>query len=314
MIKTLSSTEDLANISRFVQNGDVCEVSGKLYVNENGVATEIKLSKEKFEELFPPLTSVSFEQCGLGDCWLVTTLDNFMDLPLGRASMYKLFEQQGNDVLIKFPNGTNSIRFENGEVLDAGSKQIVSASYKEGNSSSKTPIGIQMVEQAFAIHRYRKYDTGALTTEISAYSTNVEALMKELTGGWQYEATREILGTDTTVDSYGINLQNREQMKEYIKQFANDENVLTFFNTRDIKGGHETALMGKYDLYGNHAYSIKGYDETTGMVYITNPWHTSVVTEVPLYELMKYMDDVNFAYLKQEDIPEVEIIAVTPAP
>lgn len=29
---------------------------------------------------------------------------------------------------------------------------------------------------------------------------------------------------------------------------------------------------------------------------------------------MKYMDDVNFAYLKQADIPEVIIIAATPAP
>lgn len=52
------------------------------------------------------------------------------------------------------------------------------------------------------------------------------------------------------------------------------------------------------------------------MVYITNPWHTSVVTEVPLYELMKCMYDVNFAYFKQEDIPgitdEIEFITVIP--
>ena len=58
---------------------------------------------------------------------------------------------------------------------------------------------------------------------------------------------------------------------------------------------NDNAIDKKYDLYDNHAYSIKGYDPTSGMVYITNPWHTSVITEIPIYDLIKYIRDVNIA-------------------
>lgn len=297
IIKTLSSQTDLADISKYIANGDVCELNGKLYVNDNGTATQINLSKEKFEELFPPLTRVSFKQGQLGDCWFVSTLDNFMDLPNGRTSLYKLFEQQGDDILIKFPNSPNPIKFEGGEVLNAEGKQI------QGFAQDEVPTGIRMIEQAYAIHRYYKYDVGVPVTEITSHATNVQGLMKELKGGWQYDAVNEILGDyNASIDSYGINLQNKIKMKEYIQQYANDENVLTFFATRDIPGGDTNMISEKYDLAGRHAYSIKGYDKTTGMVYITNPWHTSVVTEIPLYELMKYIDDVNFAHFNKKEV------------
>lgn len=297
IIKTLSSQTDLADISKYIANGDVCELNGKLYVNDNGTATQINISKEKFEELFPPLTRVSFKQGQLGDCWFVSTLDNFMDLPNGRTSLYKLFEQQGDDILIKFPNSPNPIKFEGGEVLNAEGKQI------QGFAQDEVPTGIRMIEQAYAIHRYYKYDVGVPVTEITSHATNVQGLMKELKGGWQYDAVNEILGDyNASIDSYGINLQNKIKMKEYIQQYANDENVLTFFATRDIPGGDTNMISEKYDLAGRHAYSIKGYDKTTGMVYITNPWHTSVVTEIPLYELIKYIDDVNFAHFNKKEV------------
>lgn len=310
IIKTISSNADLTKISSYVANGEVCEFNGKLYVNEEGNAVEIKLSRENFEKLFPPLSRVSFEQASLGNCWLISTLDNFMDLPLGRSAIYKLFEQQGNDILIKFPNGLNPIRFKDGEVINADMNQVVSYAEKKGDTSFKAaPIGMQMVEQAFAIHRHNKYDTNTIETDIMAYSTNIDALMKELKGGWQTEAVKEILGEDTTFDAFGLDLKNRETMKQYIQKHANDENILTFLATRETINGHDTSLAANYDLNGNHAYAVKGYDETTGMVYISNPWHTSVITEVPLYELMKYIDDVNIAYLKPSEVPVVSVVA-----
>lgn len=293
LIKTLSSPSDLIDISRHVPNGDVCELNGKLYVNDNGTATEIKLSKEKFEELFPPLSRVAFEQQGLGDCYLVTTLDNCMDLPSGRTALYKLFEQQGNDILIRFPNSDKAVKFENGKVINVGSKQV------GGTSKSEVAPGIQMIEQAYAVHRLdrgsRAYNENSPITEISKLS-NVEELMNRLTGGWQYDVVKDIFGKDITFNHYGTNLENRERMKNRIISTANDPNTLTFFGTRsECNGGIETAIASQYDIYSDHSYSIKGYDEATGMVYITNPWHTSVITEIPIYELMKYISDVNIA-------------------
>lgn len=299
-ITTLSSPADLSNISKYVEPGDVCEVNGKLYVNDEGTAVEIKMTRAKFEELFPPLNRVSFEQKGLGDCWLVTTFDNFMDLPGGQAALYKLMSQDGDDILIKFPNGPHPIRFPNGKVKPNGRAQIGAVS---GNNTSEVAPGILMLEQAYAVHRFRngenRYITSAAETNISDI-TNISELMDRLRGGWQYDAVKDILGNDKcTLNKYGTNLLNKTEMRDLIIKTSNDKNVLTYFATKHSDFSSRESLQSlEYDLHSGHAYSIKGYDPATDMVYITNPWHTSVVTEVPLYELLKYIDDVNVATIK----------------
>lgn len=303
LITTLQNPSELSNISKYVENGDVCELNGKLYVNDNGKAVEIKLSRQKFEELFPPLSRVSFEQGGLGDCWLISTLDNLMDIAGGRVALYKLFEQQGDDILIKFPGVNNAIKFPNGKALKTPtSKQLASpAQIAKGRSNAEgTAEGILILEQAFAVHRFkegaRAYDVNSPITDISQF-TDIDKLMKRIKGGWQEEALNEIFGTRITIDHYGTDLANRQTMKDLIKQYANDDQVLLYCATRSEDSQVEQLLSDKYDIYSRHAYAIKGYDEQTGMVYITNPWHTSVVTEVPLYELTKYLDDCSFAKL-----------------
>ncbi len=299
LITTLRSQSDLSNISRFVENGDVCELNGKLFVNDNGKAVEIKLSKQKFEELFPPLSRVSFEQCSLGDCWLVSTLDNLMDMSDGRVALYKLFEQQGDDIIIKFPGSDKAIKFPDGKVLKSKNyKQLVSPAQKaKGLNQKGTAEGILMLEQAYAVHRLgngaRAYNAGSSVTDISSF-TDVDKLMERVRGGWQSEALNEIFGRPVAVSSYGTNLSNRQRMRDLIEQYAEDKNVMVTFATKH-NGKVESELVKKYDLYSNHAYALKGYDKTTGMVYITNPWHTSVITEVPIYELTKYIDDVTIA-------------------
>lgn len=300
LITTLKKQSDLSNISKFVENGDVCELNGKLFVNDNGKAVEIKLSKQKFEELFPPLSRVSFEQGYLGDCWLVSTLDNLMDLSDGRVALYKMFEQQGNDVLIKFPGVDKAVKFPNGQSIQSiNGKQLLSPAQdaKGVLAHEGTAEGILMIEQAYAVHRLkegaRAYNANSSVTDISSFA-DVDVLMERARSGWQEEAINEIFGRKIATDHYGTDITNRQQMVDLIKKYAEDDKVLISFGTID-NGKVESELSKKYDIYSTHAYSIKGYDEKTGMVYITNPWHTSVVTEIPMYELTKYMRHVTVA-------------------
>lgn len=301
LITTLKNPSELNNISKHVEYGEVCELNGKLYVNDNGQAVEIKLSRQKFEELFPPLTRVSFEQNALGDCWLVSTIDNLMDLPGGRVALYKLFEQQGDDVLIKFPGVNESIKFPNGKSLKTPSgKQVVSPGQKtKGSGAEGTAEGIMMIEQAYAVHRLcngsRAYDVNSPVTDISIF-IDVDGLMERARSGWQSEALNEIFGRQISTSQYGRNISSRQTMQEMIKQYANNDRVIVTFGTKHY-GVNESPLAAEYDIYSGHAYALKGYDETTGMVYITNPWHTSVVTEVPLSELLKHIDGCTIADL-----------------
>lgn len=65
----------------------------------------------------------------------------------------------------------------------------------------------------------------------------------------------------------------------------------------------ESMLSDQYDLFSSHAYAIKGYNEATDMVYISNPWQGSTIIEVPMNELIKYVNTVGVANL--ENVPVI---------
>jgi len=289
-VKTLSSTADISSVG----NGNVCEINGKLYVNDNGNALQLNISKQKFEELFPPLTSVTFKQGSLGDCWLVSGIDNYMDLPSGRVALYKLLRQEGNDIFVQFPSdGTTAyppIRFENGQVLDANGVQI-------RGTQPGAPVGVQMIEQAYAVHRSKSYTSMDVNTptDMATFAANPKSLMENLRGGWTADVNRTILGHNDG-DIRTNNISSKQEMKEAIEKYANDENTILYFGT---KGKDDTFWLDEsYDIVENHAYAIKGYDPETGMVYITNPHHAEVITEVPMSEFLKHVSDVGYAEIK----------------
>ena len=295
LITTLKNPSELSNISKYVENGEVCELNEKLYINDNGNAVEIKLSRQKFEELFPPLSRVSFEQGNIGDCWLVSTIDNLLDLPGGRVALYKLFEQQGDDILIKFPGVAETVKFPGGKTLKSPTDMQVSSPVVNENSE-----GIKIIEQAFAVHRLRNgaraYNVNSPVTDISTFA-NVDELMERIISGSQEEALKDFFGKDIPIDYFGTDFSDKNIMNQLIRKYANDENVFISFGTIATKGSTkvEELLSAKYDIYSRHAYAIKGYDEKTGMVYITNPHHTSVITEIPMHELIKYMSNCTIA-------------------
>ena len=61
----------------------------------------IKLSREKFLELFDYNGLYQTYQGNIGDCWLVSAINGMMESPNGRAKIYQMFEQEGNDILVK---------------------------------------------------------------------------------------------------------------------------------------------------------------------------------------------------------------------
>ncbi|MCM1338920.1 MAG: FHA domain-containing protein [Muribaculaceae bacterium] len=301
-VKTLTSIAEISN----VKNGNVAEINGKLYVNDNGNPVELNVSREKFEELFPPLESVTFKQGSLGDCWLVSSLDSYMDLPGGRVALYKLLRQEGDDIIVQFPGASGSVKFSGGKVLDAGGKQI------NGRRGDASCPGIQMIEQAFAVHRYNKYTSADVPTDIMDFMSNPANLMLDLKGGWQKEVNNAILGRNDAY-KYGMDVSSQKEFMQMLEQYGNDENVLLHFATKSKP--HEAAestLSAEYDLYSNHAYVLKGYDAEKGVVYITNPWHTSVVTEVPVYDFMNYVQQMGYTKI----VPDAPAVAggTTPPP
>ena len=281
IVTVLPRKTNINNISAYVENGNVAELNGKLYVNDNGKPVELRISKEKFDDLFPPYSSVNMEQGSLGDCWLISALDNMMDLPGGRIAIYKMLVQKGDDILVVFPkNKYEAIKFPHGEVIDTSGHQCRAAK------------GLQMVEQAYAVHRFGRYTSNTSQITDMAQLTNIEMVMSNLRGGWSSDAFSEILGPTAEVKLYGSDFTRLEKM-ELIKKYANDENVVINLGTLPkANASAESLLSQEYDLYSSHAYAIKGYNEKTGMVYISNPWQAANIIEIPVDELSKYVNNI----------------------
>ena len=289
IVNTAPKNAHPSQIAKYADNGDVVEFNGKLYVNNNGKPIEIQLSRKRFDELFPPASRMDISQHGLGDCWLVSSMDNLMDLPAGRVALYSMLKEHGDDILVQFPNSAKAVRFPQGKVLDAGGKQITGAT------------GMKMIEQAYAVHRNNLYSSTNTITDIANF-TDVNFLMKQLESGTCGEAFRSILGNKADYHySTGPSLSSEAEKRRLIKEFAGDEDVIINLGTysQDNKPV-ETLISDEYDLFSGHGYSIKGYDEASGMVYISNPWQASTIIEIPIDELMKYTNTVWVAKIKPE--------------
>ena len=63
----------------------------------------------------------------------------------------------------------------------------------------------------------------------------------------------------------------------------------------------ESSILKEYNLVSNHAYTIVGYDETTGIVKICNPHCAGVVTDIPIEVLSKYVNSISITDLRKGD-------------
>lgn len=120
LVHNLGESVNLDNISRYIKSGEVCTVGSgskqKLYVNNNGTAVELKLSKEKFEELFPKAGFAMVRQQGHNNCWLVSSLNAMTESSSGRAQLYSMLEELPNgDIQVKLPGSTKTTTFPGGK-------------------------------------------------------------------------------------------------------------------------------------------------------------------------------------------------------
>lgn len=285
-VKALAGDIDINNISKYVKDGEVFEHKSIVYVNDNGTPLKLSMTKEKFEELFPLVDSSGIQQSCIGDCWLVSFLDSLMEKPKGRAIVYNSIRQDGKDIIVQFKDSKKSIRFKNGEL------------HPDKDQTLKGAKGLQFIEQAFAIHRGNNYTKGALETDALKVLSSNKDILSELDDGKIGEAYDAIVADRLTFKIFLKELYafakdsflRRDNPLKLIDRYANDKNYLLQFYTKEAEfsGRAESCLNRKYNLYSEHAYTIKGYDKTKDTVYISNPWNTEIVTEVPVEKLLEY--------------------------
>lgn len=127
-----------------VKTGDVFQVKGEknIRIRTGEKASELlNISKTAYLKLFPPIERYASTQNNIGNCWEVSGLKALLYDAETRASVLRVFKEEGSDIIIKFPNSsTKEIRFEAGKIPETEDMQYY----------SKGAAGFQMLEYADA--------------------------------------------------------------------------------------------------------------------------------------------------------------------
>lgn len=255
LVKELGDNIDLNNISQYIKPGEVCTVgtgnSAKLYVNDNGIATELKLSKQKFEELFPKTGMGLVQQDGLNNCWLVSRLNSMTSSSTGKAQLYSMFEELPNgNVLVKLKGSKYPIEFQGGKPAD-----VKAAKLGEGAAP-----GLEMVQQAVLT---RVIET-ANTPRITNIKDLSSAKLQDATGALSHsdkDATLYLFGSSKTPT---VNPATTKSQLEYITKL--EDSLNSFANGQDM--GIAT--------WQAHQRDIVGYNPQTKMVTYHDPYYGGV--------------------------------------
>lgn len=301
LVRKLPEGTRLENLRYLIEEGETGFLNGKLYAIQKGKPVELQLSKEKFEELFPFMERFKTAQGEIGDCWLVSSIDNFMSNPTQRVEIYKLFRQDGNDILIKYPNGKNELRFINGEPFDDKGRLCSGAK------------GIRMLEQSFIFHRAKAYTKHAAETDVIARLQENPELIRKLNSGLQAEFSDAVYGYDrldwtgwkeflkdefvNTLRYRLTTTRSQRRTSEELRRWAEkDKPYLVAYSCdlpRDTRF-REGIVNPDYDLFAPHGYSLHDYNAEQQLAVLSNPHHTEVLIEAPLEVLEEYGSFTHF--------------------
>lgn len=139
------------------QIGEVFEFEGKLFCKNKNDITPIKLSKETFLKLFPPLETLALSQAEIGNCYFISAVFDFLKNENARNVIFSMFEETENEIIVTIPDCKNHpVKFPQKTIKSKPFKHIYGA------------VGIQMLEKAYCKTRSKMYDIDD-STEILNY-------------------------------------------------------------------------------------------------------------------------------------------------
>ena len=253
-VRILDSSVNLKNISQHIENGGVCSVNGKLYVNNNGQAVELKMSQQTFERLFPEKGFAAVKQLkGTNICWLVSSLNSMATTVDGRIKIYSMIEELSDgSIKVQLAGPSKSFYiFPKGKALVAPEIQL-------GEGAAP---GVEMIEQAVLANRI-KFPSGT-SLDIDSRTNLVFSSGKMRTVSEAYE----LLGVSPKTC---CNCQNSKSV---------DENIIKLHNFLKGRTWQDDVVTGTWNIHVRH---ITNYDPNTQMLTFHDPYFDGVDIQMPL--------------------------------
>ncbi len=262
-------TEDL--------NNDFDELLKQKELNKDEILTcfskiSIRLSNYKTEDdEANGEIDKDFSQGGVGDCWLLATINSLANTPSGLEIL--------NDSVEVLDDGSVKVKLRGPEV-----EYIITEEELYGTDEYSTgDMDVRAIEIAFEKflneHEYKNFNT----IENGAYFY----LAFDVLTGAPDKNYWETVDFSKWYNHIGSNSDD----KNFLEKVKDDRYACTasIGTTKKLK---KTTCNGEpvTELPGGHAYSIIDADDK--YVYIVNPWDTSKVIKMPISEFKKTFDAV----------------------
>ena len=264
-VKPLKGNIDLSQISKYVPDGEVCMVNGKLYVNDNGSSIPINMSQQKFEQLFPPLKCASMQQYGgTHVCAATSQINSMLDTPGGRARLFSMLEEcSDGSIVVHLQNGKRPVKFPQGKPVKMETRFL-----------SGAPDGVLMIEQAFMADNIKRSSISNVTDISTISSEKLGEQAKEVTNRRTAKDTAEIIGGSeqkfyNTYDAKTKTL--KDDIREHYDKFLNN-----FVPGQDVMVAH----------WDGHAKAIVDYDKVNQIVTYRDPMSPGVDMQCTFIQFM----------------------------
>ena len=321
IVKEFSADTDIKEAYKATSIGDVVEVGEQMYINDGKKLAKWKMTKEMFLKLFPPVDRFAFKQKNLGDCYLLSSISSVMRNKKASVTFYQSFEYDGKDVKVTvkaYEDYNGSQTFTNGELSNLGKKQVEACR------------GVQLYERTYAKVALREQDIiYPNTAESKALMQRIEGgnssqAIQEILGtkAINYDDAKSDMMIEKSISipykrnsastvnveleqfnskgiqdilnnfkenqpntSIALYLGNSKNIKTVIDYLANNDNIILNFGTKhDLK---LTDILKK-----QHAYSVCGYNKSTGIVKVVDPHNNSNIKEIHIDELSKLTNTI----------------------
>ena len=321
IVKEFSADTDINEAYKATSIGDVVEVGRQMYINDGKKLSKWNMTKEMFLKLFPPVDRFVFKQKKLGDCYLLSSISSVMRNKKASVTFYQSFEYDGKDVKVTvkaYEDYNGSQTFTNGELSNLGKKQvegcrgvqlyertyakvalreqdIIYPNTAEGNALMQRIEGgrcSQAVQEILGT-KVINYDDAKSNMMIKnsisiPYKRNSASTVNVELEQFNSKGIQDILNNfkeNQLNTSIALYLGNGKNIKTVIDYLANNDNIILNFGTKhDLK---LTDILKK-----QHAYSVCGYNKSTGIVKVVDPYNNSNIKEIHIDELSKLTDTI----------------------
>ena len=262
--------ETIPEIVRSVKYGDAFSIKGQMYIKEaNGKLTPLGYSEDTYKKLFPPIDRFNICQGNYGDCYFVSVMDSLMSNPEGRNTLYKMFKGSTENKILVSKNPNKYVPYEFREFDKKGMHVY-----------NENAFGIleQYAARNKGLSQHKQFES-------------IEEMMENFRGGQSMFAGRYLLDLDNTGKTINEFAHNETELRKLLENNINKSGKIFMFGTKDKAfSTAESTLSEDYFLFSTHAGAIKAYNPATDTAVITNPWISAAEFEIPIADLMRYVN------------------------